>query len=76
MLALFNDLTWISPVTCSSAVCLAAFSTHSCAIHFIATVEIASVIWGNNHERKVAKEQEVPEMDESRETSGPPQECC
>ena len=41
---------------------LRCFSTLSCAIRFIVTVEIASVFGVTQHERKVAKKQETPEM--------------
>src|SRR4030066_259379 len=66
---------WIlSQTRAESAVCVAVFSTLSCAIRFIATVEIASVFGVTRHECKVAKKQKIPEMARPDKHENPPQD--
>jgi hypothetical protein len=49
-------------IRAESSLGAAFFSTLSCAIRFIVTVEIASVFRRNQRERKVAKKQKIHEM--------------
>jgi hypothetical protein len=64
----------MSKIHADLALCTPVFSTLSCAIRFIATVEIASVFGVARHERKVAKKQKIPEMVRPDERENPPQE--